>query len=142
MTRNILIAAAGVLAGSVGLFAQANPEVEKALLAAPRNQREATTVIKWKADGTYDTLKEGTNSLVCYDQSGQPTEQPVLGAVHQQGQSRAREAEQEVRDGARPRETGRGHRRRREGRHAESSPSSARCSGPSAARTRPPDACT
>jgi hypothetical protein len=76
MTRNILIAAAGLLAGSVGLFAQANPEVEKALLAAPRNQREATTVIKWKADGTYDTLKEGTNTLVCYDQSGQPTEQP------------------------------------------------------------------
>jgi hypothetical protein len=39
-------------------------------------QREATTVIKWKADGTYDTLRAGTNTLVCYDQSGQPTEQP------------------------------------------------------------------
>ena len=75
MTRYILMAA-GLLAFSTNAFAQANPEVEKALLAAPRNQRETTTVIKWKADGTYDTLKEGTNTLVCYDQSGQPTEQP------------------------------------------------------------------
>jgi hypothetical protein len=75
MTRNILVAA-GLLAFSTSAFAQANPEVDKALQAAPRNQRENTTVIKWKADGTYDTLKEGTNSLVCYDQSGQPTEQP------------------------------------------------------------------
>ena len=75
MTRYILMAA-GLLAVSTSAFAQASPEVEKALLAAPRNARDATTVIKWKADGTYDTLKEGTNTLVCYDQSGQPTEQP------------------------------------------------------------------
>ena len=75
MTRRILLAV-GALAVATSAFAQANPEVDKALLAAPRNQREATTVIKWKADGTYDTLKAGTNSLVCYDQSGQPTEQP------------------------------------------------------------------
>ena len=75
MTRNILLAA-GLLAVSTSAFAQATSEVDKALLAAPRNAREATTVIKWKADGTYDTLKPGTNKLVCYDQSGQPTEQP------------------------------------------------------------------
>jgi hypothetical protein len=75
MTRNILLAA-GLLAVSTSAFAQATSEVDKALLAAPRNAREATTVIKWKADGTYDTIKEGTNTLVCYDQSGQPTEQP------------------------------------------------------------------
>jgi hypothetical protein len=75
MTRTILLAV-GALAVATSAFAQANPEVDKALLAAPRNQRDATTVIKWKADGSYDTLKAGTNSLVCYDQSGQPTEQP------------------------------------------------------------------
>lgn len=75
MTRRILIAL-GALSLAASAFAQANPEVEKALLAAPRNAREATAVIKWKADGTYDTLKPGTNRLVCYDQSGQPTEQP------------------------------------------------------------------
>ena len=65
-----------MLAVAVGTQAQTNPEVEKALLAAPRQAREAAAVIKWKADYTYDTLKPGTNRIVCYDQSGQPTEQP------------------------------------------------------------------
>ena len=51
-------------------------EIDKALLAAPANLREAATVIKWKPDQTYDTLKKGTNRLVCYDRSGFPTQQP------------------------------------------------------------------
>ena len=42
------------------------------LAAAPANQRAEATVIKWKPDFTYDTLKKGTNRLVCYDQSGWP----------------------------------------------------------------------
>ena len=66
----------GAMAVSAGTLAQSNPEVEKALLAAPRPAREAAAVIKWKADFTYDTLKPGTNRIVCYDQSGQPTERP------------------------------------------------------------------
>jgi len=75
MTRTTLLAA-GLLAVATSAFAQANPDVDKALLAAPPNAREAATVVKWKDDGTYDTLKKGTNNIVCYDQSGQPTEQP------------------------------------------------------------------
>lgn len=75
MTRATLFAL-GALAVATSAFAQATPDVDKALLAAPRNQREAASVIKWKADGTYDTIKAGTSPLVCYDQSGQPTEQP------------------------------------------------------------------
>ena len=47
------------------------------LAAAPANLREAATVIKWKPDFTYDTLKKGTNRMVCYDQSGFPLQQPV-----------------------------------------------------------------
>ncbi len=39
--------------------------------------RDAATVIKWKADFSYDTLKKGTNGLVCYDRSGMPEQQPV-----------------------------------------------------------------
>ena len=46
------------------------------LAAAPANQREAATVIKWKPDFTYDTLKKGTNRMVCYDRSGFPLQQP------------------------------------------------------------------
>jgi len=74
MKRSVLFALA--VTASSSAFAQPNPEVEKALLAAPRNLREAAMVIKWKPDFTHETLRPGTNRLVCYDQSGWPTEQP------------------------------------------------------------------
>jgi hypothetical protein len=64
-----------LLAVSTGVSAQA-PEIDAPLLAVPANQREATAVIKWKPDFTYDTVKKGTNRLVCYDRSGQPGQQP------------------------------------------------------------------
>ena len=66
-----------ILAVSAGAFAQAaDPAIEKALLPAPRQLKEGATVIKWKSDFTYDTLRKGTNRLVCYDRSGQPGQQP------------------------------------------------------------------
>jgi len=46
------------------------------LAAAPANQRADATVVKWKPDFTYDTLKKGTNRMVCYDRSGFPLQQP------------------------------------------------------------------
>lgn len=62
-----------ILTVSASAFAQAPAEtIEKALSGAPRQMREGATVIQWKADFTYDTLKKGTNNLVCYDRSGQP----------------------------------------------------------------------
>jgi hypothetical protein len=76
MTRIVLIGV-GLLALSAGGNAQAPAaNIDTALLAAPRNARDGAMVIKWKADGTYDTLRPGTNRLVCYDQSGEPGEQP------------------------------------------------------------------
>ena len=67
----------GVVALSAGAFAQAPADaIEKALSPAPRNMKEGAAVIKFKADGTYDTLKPGTNRLVCYDRSGDPGQQP------------------------------------------------------------------
>lgn len=76
MTRLTLLVVGAALV-AVPLFAQApNDAVERALGAAPRQLREGAMVIKWKADGTYDTLRPGTNRLVCYDQSGEPNEQP------------------------------------------------------------------
>jgi len=58
-------------------FAQTPDEmIEKALLPAPRNLKDGATVVKWKSDFTYDTLRKGTNRLVCYDRSGQPGQQP------------------------------------------------------------------
>jgi hypothetical protein len=67
----------GLLAVSASAFAQAQTDViDRALAAAPRQMREDATVIKWKPDFTYETLKKGTNRLVCYDRSGEPGEQP------------------------------------------------------------------
>ena len=69
-----LIPVFGLLAVSVTVFAQDpnQADIDKALLAAPAQLKAAATVIKWKPDYTYDTLKKGTNRLVCYDKSGLP----------------------------------------------------------------------
>ena len=75
--RSIIPTALGVLAISVSAYAQTpDPALERALMPAPRQMREGATIIKWKPDGTYETLRKGTNRLVCYDQSGEPAEQP------------------------------------------------------------------
>ncbi len=78
MARIVLIGL-GVLAITASTLAQApaaGPH-DAALAAAPAQMRDGAMVIKWKADGSYDTLRPGTNRLVCYDQSGDAGEQPV-----------------------------------------------------------------
>jgi hypothetical protein len=75
--KRIALVVLGMVAISTSAFAQApDTAVETATLAAPANLREGATVIKWKADFTYDTLRKGTNRLVCYDRSGFPEQQP------------------------------------------------------------------
>jgi hypothetical protein len=63
----------GTLAVSATAFAQPTDaeRIERALMAAPRNMKEGATVVKWKADNTYETIKKG-----CYDRSGDPGQQP------------------------------------------------------------------
>ena len=68
--KRIALFALGLIALSTAAFAQ--DDTAKAVLALPASQRDAATVIKWKPDFTYDTLKKGTNNLVCYDLSGMP----------------------------------------------------------------------
>lgn len=69
-----------ILAVSARAFAQAPDQaaIDKALLAAPGNLKAGATVINWKSDFTYDTLKKGTSRLVCYDKSGQPNLPPFI----------------------------------------------------------------
>lgn len=87
--KRIILTAFGVLALATSLAAQgagtpppplepgaSQADVDLALLAAPPNLAAQATVIKWKPDFTYDTLRKGTNRLVCYDRSGQPNQQP------------------------------------------------------------------
>ncbi|HLK48056.1 MAG TPA: hypothetical protein VKT49_07980 [Bryobacteraceae bacterium] len=60
-----------------GAFAQGDQEaIELAQSAAPAQLKDGVTVIRWKADNTYDTLKKGTNRMVCYDLSGRPGHPP------------------------------------------------------------------
>src|ERR1700730_9791991 len=51
-------------------------DVDSALLAAPANLKDQATVVKWKPDFTYSTLRKGTNGLVCYDRAGFPGRRP------------------------------------------------------------------
>ena len=91
--KRIALCLAGIVAASIIAFAQApgrggppppppplepgasQAEVDTALLAAPANLKDQATVIKWKPDQTYTTLRKGTNRLVCYDRSGFPLQQ-------------------------------------------------------------------
>ena len=80
----------GILAAAIVSFAQggaappppplepgaSQADVDKALVAAPANLKNQATVIKWKPDFTYETLRKGTNRLVCYDRSGFAQQQP------------------------------------------------------------------
>ena len=73
MNRNTLMLILIVALASSTAYAQTTAEtIERALAAAPGRAREGAAVIKWNADRTYETLKEGTNALVCYDRSGEP----------------------------------------------------------------------
>lgn len=90
----------GVLAVSTSAFAQTTAEMtERALAAAPRQMREGAAVIKWKPDYIYETLKQGTNRMVCYDRSGEPGERPFavqctsVGNLERVAQNRRFEAE-------------------------------------------------
>jgi hypothetical protein len=74
--RRIVPVIVGLLWLPPNAVAQAPADaIERALAAAPRQAKEGATVIKWKPDGTYDTLRKGTNRIVCYDRSGDPGEQ-------------------------------------------------------------------
>ncbi len=91
--KRIVLFVLGVMAVSTSVLAQegrrgapppppplqpgaSQADVDKALLAAPARLRDQATVIKWKPDFTYDTLRKGTNRLVCYDRSGFPQQRP------------------------------------------------------------------
>jgi hypothetical protein len=73
-------------------------DVDKALVAAPASLKDQATVIKWKKDFSYDTLRKGTNRLVCYDRSGFPLQQPFsvqctsLGNLEREAQNLKAEA--------------------------------------------------
>ena len=76
MKRVAMMVLAAALAVSADAKAQSQAEIDTALLAAPQQLKADATVIKWKPDFTYDTIKKGTNRLVCFDSSTLPGQQP------------------------------------------------------------------
>jgi hypothetical protein len=89
---NILVMAASAVAQTPA------ESIERALAAAPRQMKDGATVVQWKADNTYETLKKGTNRLFCYDRSGEPGRQPFavqctsIGNLERVAQNRKFEA--------------------------------------------------
>ncbi len=93
--KRIVLAVVGVLSVSVSAAAQSTAEmIERALVPAPTRTRDAVTVIKWNTDYTYETLREGTNQMVCYDRSDVPgrmafaAQCTVLGNLERAAQNR------------------------------------------------------
>ncbi len=75
--KHIILVVVGVVTIQTSANAQTAAEtIERALAAAPRRAREEAAVIKWNADYTYETLKEGTNRLVCYNRSDERNRRP------------------------------------------------------------------
>ena len=75
--KHIILVVVGVVSVQASANAQAAARtIERALAAAPGRAREGAAVIKWNADYTYETLKEGTNRLVCYDRSDERSRRP------------------------------------------------------------------
>lgn len=76
--KSIALLIVALIAASAIALAQAPDDaIATALQALPANLRADATVIRWKADFSYDTLRKGSNGLVCYDRSGMPEQQPV-----------------------------------------------------------------
>ncbi|MDG2282136.1 MAG: hypothetical protein P8L45_03405 [Longimicrobiales bacterium] len=99
-----MIAASSATFGVEQLAAQSD-EIEKALSAAPARARDATTVIRWHADQSYEVLREGEGPLVCYDRSTEARRAPFdiqctsmgnLDRVAQSRQFRAEAADREA----------------------------------------------
>jgi hypothetical protein len=58
-------------------YAQTDQEIiDRSVLAAPANARNAAMVVKWSADGKRIVVREGTNGVVCWDQSVWPGQRP------------------------------------------------------------------
>jgi len=75
--KRMLLFVFGIAAISPNAYAQSNAElIEEALAAAPRRARDDASVVKWSADHTYATMKEGTNEIVCYSRADQRDRPP------------------------------------------------------------------
>ena len=75
--KRLLLFVFGLIILAPPAYAQSTAAlIEQALAAASPRAREGAAVIKWNADYTYETLKEGTNTWVCYHRSDEVRRPP------------------------------------------------------------------
>jgi hypothetical protein len=75
--KRVILAVFGLLSVAAGAEAQSNQEtIDRALAPLTGRARDGAAVIRFNADQSYVTLKEGTNPWVCYDRSGEPGRAP------------------------------------------------------------------
>ena len=73
----IIVCAVSVLRISPAVHAQSDAEtIARAVMAAPSRGQNDASVVKWADDGTRVVLRQGSNGLVCWDQSGWPGQRP------------------------------------------------------------------
>ena len=71
MKRTMLVVL--LLAAGGGAEGQSSQElIDRILLAAPQRIRADAAVVGWNADGWRVILREGSNGIVCWDQSDEP----------------------------------------------------------------------
>lgn len=70
MKRLLLFAAAAAL--TLPAQAAAQDAIAKALAPLPERARESANVVRWNADHTWQVVKQGDGTWVCYDRSGEP----------------------------------------------------------------------
>ncbi len=75
--KRIILALVGVLLVSANAQAQTAAEwIEQAVDASPARFGGDAMLVRWNADHTYETLREGNNGLVCYDRSDERDRAP------------------------------------------------------------------
>lgn len=71
--KRMIMAALAVLAAASQVQAQSNEQmIQRAVAPLSGRNAQGAAVVKFNADGSYTTLKEGTNAWVCYDRSSDP----------------------------------------------------------------------
>ena len=75
--KRIVFALVGVLSVSASAQAQTPVEtIERAVDASPARFGGDAMIVRWNADHTYETIREGNNGLVCYDRSDERDRRP------------------------------------------------------------------
>ncbi len=75
--KRIILAVVGVLSFAQNAQAQTPAEtIEMAVDASLAPFGGDATIIRWNADYTYETIKQGNNALVCYDRSDERDRAP------------------------------------------------------------------